>query len=294
VRVLESLTSCLKGNKHIFCPEPWELHELVESGEPPSVQMSEHLERCPLCRQELEAYRLGDEEITLPANLAQEVRKEYGQEAPARSETEARLRVPGLRDRFSSFSRVSAAAVALAAAAVLAVVLIYPRGEMAPMVGMSLVSWGREDGEVLPKSPYATAKKPLVAMVLVFDGFPSQWPQARIDELYESLAPTPELEQAYDFVTPRDVSGVISGVTLTPDNRREVLDRLKNSLEVSETLFLEITRKDSSLELGGARVENLSGKTIQRIPAALVDETGLVSRLSGAERSLLRVRPEVE
>jgi hypothetical protein len=290
---LKSMTSRLAREEHIFCPGTWELHELAETGAPLSDSLRAHLERCALCRQEFETYCRGPEKTALPPALAQEIRREYGTNAPTKVKGALGPFGSGFWDWLRSVFMVPATAVAVGAALLLVVVMIQPHGATSPLIAIGSVSWDGDDVRIVPKSPFAVKEKPLVAVVIVLLGFTDPWPQAKVDALYEALIPTPELERSYDFVSPREIGPSLKGLSARPEDRSQLLARLKDRHDVSATLFLEITRKDKQTEVSGMLLENSSGKTVRSVPAETTEEASLPSRLPGVERELLDVQGEV-
>jgi hypothetical protein len=124
---------------------------------------------------------------------------------------------------------------------VLFAVLIYPRSGLEPTVGLSPVAWEPPGGSVRFKGDLFGAKKPGVAVLLLFKGFKKPVPQERVDTLYEALKPTPNLFEQYDFLTPAEVREAVRESKVKPKSAQAILERVARDFHLSRGLVVTIS-----------------------------------------------------
>ncbi|MFC1836594.1 hypothetical protein ACFL2Q_18020 [Thermodesulfobacteriota bacterium] len=231
---LDEMIGSLKTRKDAFCPPAWQLYDFVEAGEDPEDRLSFHLARCHSCREEVQAYKMGHEEPAMPEGIRavfdHHLVKQPRAEAPRTSP------ITSIIDFISSLFRQPTLALGTVAAVALLAVLIYPRPDAGPTLGLSSVNWGLENGLGKPKS---TAKRPLAAMLLYFEGFDKPVPQGEIDSLYEALRPGEDLLEIYRFVAPARLREFV-GKDAGQSERKNLLDKLHKGLHVSEALAVTV------------------------------------------------------
>ena len=198
---LRETTAALKQNKQAFCPEPWELHDFAQSGNDPHGVISLHVEHCPLCSEDLGAWKMAQSEEPMPAELWNRLRERLPREAPKQVSPERPRWVQTIWESLARFWRAPAMAVGVAAAVLVLVVTFYPRDMTQPMIALSSVSW---EGIPKPKSIQKNA-----AFVVLFKDFKDPVPQKQIDSLYEALKPSMELNERYGIVSPAEISEAV-------------------------------------------------------------------------------------
>ncbi|MCX5873804.1 MAG: zf-HC2 domain-containing protein [Deltaproteobacteria bacterium] len=220
---LGKLAGLLKTEKEIFCPEPWDLLEFIETGQDPQGRLAKHIERCPLCCAEVVDYRETAIQKTLPSEIKAELKKAFPKSAQSRSSNEKKVLVRALDwlnsifrfptlDWLNSIFRFPTIAIGTAVAAILAVILLYPHGTVPTFIGVSSENWKEIVPQATPKSLFSgvparkeiakpaprvghgaskpmlfEAPKPRLAPVIIFHGFEKPLPQSTIDSLYEGL-----------------------------------------------------------------------------------------------------------
>jgi len=226
---LGKLAEILKSEKHVFCPEPWEWYEFIENGYNPRGRLSSHLEICPLCSVEVANYNQSSTQETLPTIIKEAVNKAHP-ETSHFNQSESNNGVTWIPNWLSPMFRFPTLAFGAALAAILAVVLLYPRGNVPTFIGVSSEDWeevrpvaktksalpksvpAQKESKAVgansqfqnrtPKSRSVEQSKPKVALVVVFSGFDKPLPQSTVDSLYEQLRPRADLEKRFQFSTP--------------------------------------------------------------------------------------------
>jgi hypothetical protein len=262
---LGKLAEILKSEKHVFCPEPWEWYEFIENGYNPGGRLSSHLEICPLCSAEIANYNHSATQETLPTVIKERLNKAYPETSHFK-QSESNNGVTWIPNWLSPMFRFPTLAFGAALAAILAVVLLYPRGNGPIFIGVSSEDW-EEAGPVAksalpkfvpaqkeskavggnsqvhkytPKSRSVELTKPKVATVVVFSGFDKPLPQSTVDSLYEQLRPRADLEKRFQFSTPAQL--------------KQFLDKAVGR-NLSPTRILREFYKESSINF--ALVENV-------------------------------------
>jgi len=292
VQMLGDLMGKLKANKDVFCPEPHRLFDFTETGEDPEGKLARHIEQCPLCQENVAAYRAGCEVRVLPEKVHAAYRNRFSQAAPRQLDVSRRSLFADLTDWLSSFFKLPAFALATAAAAILVVVLIYPRGEIEPYLGLSSVTWKQADDDFAPKSIYAEPKKPRVAVLIYFKGFKKPWDQAKIDALYEALAPVVEAQESITILSPAEIQAALKEKGHL-SSLEELFEFLGKDLNVSSAVILEVLSGSDGFRIDGRVIDAASGETIHRQSPESLPEDQLPSKLGETFTELLKAKPPV-
>lgn len=98
------------------------------------------------------------------------------------------------------------AALATAAAVALLIVMIYPRGVVESIIGLSGETWGPPKPKLMAPQIVTPEKVPVVrpkaAVVVVFEKFGDRPEQKFVDSVYRSLEPTTLGEPKFEFIPP--------------------------------------------------------------------------------------------
>jgi hypothetical protein len=286
---LGKLSEILKSEKHVFCPEPWEWYEFIENGYNPGGKLSSHLEICPLCRAEVAKYNHGATQETLPTVIKEALKEAYPEPSFSKH-SEAQGRFARIPNRFSPMFRFPTLAFGAALAAILAVVVLYPRGNVPTFIGASSVDW--EEAMPVAKSKSALSKsvpsqkdsravgansqfhkytpkfrsversKPKVAAVVVFSGFDKPLPQSTVDSLYEALRPTSEWERRFEFSTPLQLKKFLDSSTnqnLTPT---QVLNEFYMQSSITFAIVVKVEAQREKFGLRTVIIDARSGETL--------------------------------
>ncbi len=287
---LRQLCGALEGNREsIFCPEPWELYELAAQGIEPADGLAEHLKQCPECARELEGYRTTAQAEPISPQVTDAFKVFTArQQAP-----QVPLEGKGLGARLASFfGRLLHAPMlplaSVAAAAVVAVILLYPSQRIEPMLGFSDVQWrvARTGPKGTPKSLVAVEKQ-RVAILLLFEGLREKPSQEFIDSLYRELQPPGELCGRLEFVDPPRVKASISTIQFDPDNHKTVLDRLARDLHVSRALIVSVAVQKNAYRISGQLVDTKTGKSLEQTVISDVKDSALAETVKDSAISLL-------
>jgi len=285
---LEQLMAKLKANKDIFCPKPSKLFDFVETGEDPEGKLARHIERCPLCQEDVALYRARCESTVLPEKVRSLYRRRFPQRSRKRPQTGETL-FTALTEWWSSFFRVPAFAMATLATAVLVAVVIYPRGDIGPFIGLSSVAWKQPVQEFVPKSWQAPVKRPRVAVVLVFRGFKKPWPQVKIDSLYKILNPPEQECEQFEFLSPANIQAALKGKIETRDES-QIQSQIARTIDAETVILIEVISREPGLQIDGRAVDAGTGKTVDRKQSEAVSEPQLSSKLQEVLSAILGSR----
>jgi hypothetical protein len=271
VEELREAIAALKQNKQAFCPEPWELHDFAQSGDDPHGVISLHVENCPLCSEDLRAWKMALPEEPMPAELWNRLREHLPsptlkQILPKRSRWSQIV-----LENFARFWKAPAMAAGVAAAVLLMVVIFYPRDMMQPTIGLSSVSW---EGIPKPKSLQEKA-----AFVIFLKDFKDTVPQRQIDSLYEALKPSMELNERYGIVSPAEMSEAISGGEVSSHDRSAMIEGLRKKLNVSRLLIINISPSADKVTATVELIDAIDGKTLQTKTEEKIEQSELPVRV---------------
>ena len=141
----------LKQNKQAFCPEPWELHDFAQSGDDPHGVISLHVENCPLCSEDLRAWKMAQSEEPMPAELWNRLRERLPRAAPKQILPKGHDGAKLSWENLARFWKAPAMAAGVAAAVLLLVVIFYPRDMTQPMIALSSVMGRDSQTEIASK-----------------------------------------------------------------------------------------------------------------------------------------------
>jgi len=287
LQTLEQLVASLKASKEVFCPEPHALFEFAETGEDPEGKLAGHIDRCPVCREDVAAYRAGCEVAVLPERVHSTYRDRFPHLSPKRPDATHENPFAILTEWLSSLFKAPAFAMATAAAAILVVALIYPRGEIEPYIGLSSVTWKQADDDFASKSLFPGPQKPRVAVLIFFKGFKKPWNQAGIDALYEALAPVVEAQERTEVLSPAQVQATLKGKNQV-FGAKEIANSLGKDLNVSAAIIFEIISDSSGLaRVDSQAIDTASGGTMRGKWLEAVPENQLPVKLGEAFSALL-------
>lgn len=169
--------------------------------------------------------------------------------APSKTEetvVEARSLVDTAREWFSSLFNVPVMTLATVAAAVLLLVIIYPRGVPQDMIALSGTKWAEPSFKFMgPKppptpTPPITVEKPTLALVLVFRNFKKSVDQGLVDSLYNALQPTVRMKQRFRIIPPYQIKEAVATGQLSVAPAKEFMEGLHEKLDISKTLVVTI------------------------------------------------------
>ena|GEM_PF-1125281 len=284
---LGKLAEILKSKKHVFCPEPWEWYEFIENGYNPGGRLSSHLEICPLCSAEVAKYNHNSTQETLPTVIKEALKEAYP-ETPFPKHSEAQDRFAWIPNWLSPMFRFPTLAFGAALAAILAVVVLYPRGNVQIFLGVSSEDWeeampvaksalpksvpAQKESKAVgansqfhnhtPKSRSVERSKPKVATVVVFSGFDKPLPQSTVDSLYEALRPTSEWERRFEFSTPLQLKKFLDSSNNQNLSPTQVLNEFYMQSSITFAIVVKVEAQRDKFGLRTVIIDARSGKTL--------------------------------
>jgi hypothetical protein len=274
VQALRATITALKNGPEIFCPEPWEIYEFVKEGKPEG-SVSSHLGLCSSCRLEAVQYETASLE-PMPAGLWNII-KERISRVPGRSGLEPE-KAPGFMERLHEWFKLPAIAMGAAVAALLVVLVLYPRAPIQTDVGLTSVTW---EGVLKPKSFQKAT------VLLVLKNVKPPLSQARIDSLYEALKPDMDVSARFGMLSPAVVSAAIKNREIDTDNEKRLLSDLHSKYSVSLAVLVHMSRKGETYDVRVNMMDPISGKELRTTMLRDVPDGRLNEQVREAVKGLL-------
>ena len=252
----------LKQNKQAFCPEPWVLHDFAQSGDDPHGVISLHVENCPLCSEDLRAWKTAPPEEPMPAELWNRLRERVPRPAPKQILPGRSRWSQTLLENFARFWKAPAMAAGVAAAVLLIVVVFHP--------------WDMMMQDDVPKPKSLPGK---AAFVVFFKDFKGPLPQEQIDSLYKALQPSTELNDRYTIVSPAETSEVIKSGKVPSHDRDAMIEGLRKNLNVSRVLIVTVFPSADRLSARIEFIDTIRGKTLQTKIEEKIEQSELPARV---------------
>lgn len=284
---LDEILRPLKAHKEAICPERWQLYDFAETGDDPTGKLAGHLEKCPLCQEDFGAYKSLCEKTAMPLRVHEAFEKHFRQADKTELEPGSKISLLSLLERFLELFRIPTMALGAVAAAILVVVLVYPRGDIQPFIGLSSATWGQTEDEMTPKSSVARQTKPKVGMVISFKDFKKTWPKEKIDSLYQAVQPTPQMYERFDFVPPARWKDAIGKLGFKSDDRKEMLEKLRQEFDVKVAIFVEIISEGDSYRIESRSLDTKDGTIIRSRTDEASSQEQIQSKIQDAASFLL-------
>jgi hypothetical protein len=272
----------LRAHSGAFCPEPWKIFEFLHYGRDPAGAVSVHLDECETCSQFAGSLEAALSREPMPRQLWDRVKKQLpAAEAPRIPGKTAKpwWWLEGLRDLFRS----PAWAVGVVAVAVVLVVTLYPREVPQQLIAMSPVTW---EGVAKPKAFQPGAKR--TAIIVSLKDFQPPLSQKRIDSLYTAIAPTMELYERYQIITPATVRDAVKKGAIDPSDRTATLDGLKEKMGVAVAVFVTVKSKAEASSIEAELVDAKTGNVIKKLTEPSVADKDLESGIRHSVFNLLQ------
>lgn len=269
---LGRITAALKSNKEAFCPDSSDIYQYIKTGFNPEGRISRHLEACPTCLAFAEAIRTEASPENMPAALWKQLQERLGikdvRQVPVPASTE-----PSLAERFRQWFRVPMFAAGAVAAAILLVVVLYPRDFTIPNVGLSAVTW---EGVPKPK-----ALRTRAAFIMTFKDFADPLPQKRIDEIYQALKPDMDLSQRFEIIPPAELKAAAKSgeIMIDPQRLGETLESLNKKLNVSRVAMFTLEPSDGKYSAKVQLMDATSGTTLNEKTESAIAENQLSDKI---------------
>lgn len=274
VEALRRITTMLRDNKQVLCPEASEIYEVANRGEKARGLLSRHLEQCPQCRAELESYFEAEASEPMPRELWSKVRERLTDSAVEPRMVEEPS--PDLWERFNRWFRLPALGVA-AAAAIVIVLLVFPRE------GAHLPTW-----EHVPRPKVTMGiDRPRTALVILLKDFKKPLSGKQTYDLYQALEPSIDVVEKYDMLAPATMSKVIGQGTVDAHDRRELLAGLRSDLNVSLAVLITVTPAAEGFSVESELVNVATGTPLAEKTAKAPREQDLAPVMRDAAWDLL-------
>ncbi len=159
----------------------------------------------------------------------------------------------GLWERIRNFFNIPMAALATAVAVALLLIMVYPRGGIEPLIGLSGETWEAPKPKmmapraIVPEIPTVVRTK--AAIVLVFENFSQKPDQEFIDGAYRAIDPRPSTESRYEFISPFTIKKAISDGVIKADSMKELKAGLATAMQVSKVLIVTIKPNKSNFDV---------------------------------------------
>ena len=200
--------------------------------------------------------------------------------------SERRSFFEAVQEWLSPLFNVPVAALATVAAAVLVLVIVFPRGEvMGPVMGLSSEQW-EKPGMVLmapkivtPKEPVDEAAKPKLAIIVTYKDFKQPPAQDMIDSSYKALRPTFAMRKQFDVVTPLVIKEAAERGFIDPKNMTKTLESLGQNLGVSKALVVTVSPKKDLFDVESELKDLATGQVRKNPPVSAVKQADLSKAL---------------
>lgn len=280
VKGLREAIGAMRTHGEAFCPEPWELYEYVFHGEDPDGVVEKHVQTCRECESICHVWTSERGKETLPPNLWVKLKDRFHEPAQTTPGSQAQVRV--LKPRFLRRFMFPSLALGAAAAAILVVFLMLPREIPQSAIATSSVSWqGTPKPKALPRSRHRTA------LIISLRGFPTRWPEQRIDTLYRAIRPGMDVYESFDLISPQRVTEAVHESGQPLRNTRDVVTLLGHELNVSRVAVVSIRSADGGLTVQGNLVDATSGTSLERVPETRVSTGDVESAVAQVASDLL-------
>ncbi|MBI5571366.1 MAG: zf-HC2 domain-containing protein [Desulfomonile tiedjei] len=276
---LAETVAVLTANREALCPEPWQLYELVNYGQDPDGSVATHLEQCSACKEIARSVTEKLPSDRIPAQVSHALKAHVAQIAtpPSRQEEPRESLLERLYRRY----RLPAFSVGLAAA-ILALVILLPSPAFRSGFLPSSVTW-----ENVPKPKSFGQGMKRAAMVLFVKDSGRTLPQKEVDALYEALAPTMELYQRFQIVSPAQIADLIAKRRYRNDTVSEMVARLHSDLDVSVAALIALQPEEKGTAVAVEIVDAASGAIEAKKSERAVPDSELARTVSATVHSLL-------
>jgi len=280
VLLLRELLENLRLHREAFCPEPWQIFELVHYGRDPAGSVAAHVEECEICAPLAQAFAAAPARESMPPKLWAQVSDRL---AAAAHDAPTETRQPWWNlERFREWFRAPAWAIGAATVAVLLVVILYPREIPQQMIAMSSVSW---ENVAKPKAFHPEAQR--AAIILALRDFPASLSKTRVDALYTAVAPSMEVYERYRVVPPASVSEAVRKGAIDPSDRNTMLSGLREGMGVALAVFVTVRSRAEVTSIEAELVDTKNGDVIKKIAEPSVADKDLESGIRKAVLNLL-------
>ncbi len=197
----------------------------------------------------------------------QPARLENAPRKAAETVAESRSLKDAAREWFSSLFRIPVMTLATVAAAVLLLVILYPKGVPEDMIALSGTQWAEPSFKFMGPKPRLkvsaspAVEKPKLALVLVFRNFRKGVDQSLVDSLYNALQPTVRMKQHYQVIAPYQIKEAVTTGQLSVAPAKNFMDGLHDKLNVSKVLTVTVIAAGERFGLNGEFKDLTTGES---------------------------------
>ena len=195
-------------------------------------------------------------------------RIEHKNESAAKVIASAEQKTESLWERIRNFFNIPMAALATAAAVALLLIMIYPRGGVESIIGLSGETWEPPRPKLMAPQIVTPEKvpveRPKAAVVVVFEKFRDKPDQKFVDSVYRSLEPTTLGEPKYEFIAPARIRQAVSEGAIKSENLGELKNGLASVIKVSRLLVVKISQNGSNYDIDAELSDLVSGASVMK------------------------------
>ncbi len=281
VKALQETVNHLRGHKDAFCPDLSELHEFAFYGSDAAGAISDHVEDCPACKHLVQAWKSEASKEHLPQELWDRLSKALSQDR--KKEIRIRARPVGFMERFRAiFDAQTWAIGAVTVVALLAVMLLYPREIPQYTVALSSTTW---EGVSRPKTFQSVPNR--TAIVIVLKDFHPAVDQAKIDDLYDAVAPTMDIYERYYVAPPGAIRDAVRKGLIDPADPTKLLRGLKDHLDLTSMVLVTAVSETEGITFEADLVDLSTGKILDKKTESKLAENDLGPKIRQAVLNLL-------
>jgi hypothetical protein len=291
LKSLKNVAEALKTNKNVFCPEPCEIYQFIQTGRDPDQQITSHLNECSLCRQEAEFFKTAPAHQKMPAQMWNELKKAFPQRDSKKAPLKSKFTFLRLPNWSLSFLKIPMLATA-SAVAILVVALFYPTGQPRLIVALSSQNWTHSANAVKLMSPRSiTAQtgtgaaaspkvsRPRVAIIIFLDERSSRVNQEKIDLLYRFLQPSEAVKNMFEFASPQLLKELICQGKIKTGETHELIDGLRHALNIDQAILIRILERDNKFDVESDLFDTRTGELLRQQTETGINKEQLPLRL---------------
>jgi hypothetical protein len=285
---IEALTAIIRDNGVIFCPDPLEISNFLEHGRDPTGKLSEHLQTCKSCQEDVALLKTSRLRANMPQDLLRSIVRELPERTTRASVDRTRGGVHTILDRILSYFRFGMPAVGAVALAFMVILVVYHRDSITQVIGKNSVAWNRVVNGLLANSSNTNSlRKPNVAIILRFEDTRQPLSHERRDALYNTLKPAKEDLERYQVIAPSQVSRIIAENKLKTSDVDGIVCALRQERNIREIVVVTIRGSDDRFNVRSTLIKASTGQVVQENATEMPTYSELKSGLRQIAYSVL-------
>jgi len=280
VNELRETIDGLRTHKGAFCPDLWGLHEFAFYGRDPAGAISDHVEDCPACKELVETWESEASKEHLPQELWRRVNNALSKNR--RKEVRIEEQPTGFMERLRAMLDVPTWAIGAVAAVILLAVILHPRQLPPSVIALSSVTW-----ESAPKPKVFQPSSKRVGIIIILKDFRPEPDRAKIDALYDAVAPTMDVYERYYVAPPAKISEAVRKGLVDPSDRTQMLRELKDHLGLDKVVLITVVSKPEGIAFEADLTDTATGKSLSMKTGSRLAESNLGPELRRSAINLL-------